>query len=252
MATIAWLFWRSLKNSDDAARLIFKWVLSAGAVGLAVYRAIPAYKRGGLDAIFGLGMMMTAGLFLNILWRHSVLDFLIKPLTGMFDGGDEQPENKPFYSIALTQRKKGNYAVAIAEVRKQLDKFPGDFEGVMLLASIHAENQNDLAAADNVLNRFCERKDAPDVHVAAAWTAMADWHLKHGVDADSARASLEKIITRFPETELALKAEQRLAHLSASEHILLEQHDRPKIQLREGAKNIGLLDSTEFLKTAGD
>jgi TolA-binding protein len=248
VAAIGWLFWRSIKNSEDRARLVFKWVLSAGAVWLAIEKAMPAYGRGGLDAAFGLGMMMAAALFLNILWRHSVLDFLIKPLTGLFDGGDEQPENKPFYSIATTQRKKGNYAVAIAEVRKQLDKFPGDFEGVMLLAGIHAENQNDLHAAENVLNRFCERKDAPDAQVAAAWTAMADWHLKHGVDTDSAGASLAKIIARFPGTELALKAEQRLAHLGATEKILLEQHDRPKIQLREGVKNIGLLDSTEFLK----
>jgi tetratricopeptide (TPR) repeat protein len=248
VAVIAWLFWRSLKNSDDAVRLIFKWVLSAGAVWVAIYKAMPAFGRGGLEAIYGLGLMMTAALFLNILWRHSVLDFLTKPLTGLFDGGDEKPEHKPFYSIAQTQRKKGNYSGAINEVRKQLEKFPDDFEGFMLLAAIQAENLNDLSAAEITLNKFCAGKRAPDAHVAAAWTAMADWHLKHGVDMDSARASLEKIITRFPETELALKAEQRLAHLTATEKILLDQHDRQKIVVREGVKNIGLLDSTEFLQ----
>ncbi|HTB82176.1 MAG TPA: hypothetical protein VK742_00850, partial [Candidatus Sulfotelmatobacter sp.] len=183
-----------------------------------------------------------------LLWRGSIIEAALKPFTAIIDGGNEEPDKKPYYSIANTQRKKGNYAVAIAEVRRQLDKFPGDFEGVMLLAGIHAENQNDLPATDTILNRFCERKDAPDVQVAAAWTAMADWHLKYGVDTDSAGVSLEKIRARFPGTELALKAEQRLAHLGTTERILLEQHDRPKIQMREGVKNIGLLDSTEFLK----
>jgi hypothetical protein len=59
---------------------------------------------------------------------------------------------------------------------------------------------------------------------------------------------LEKIIARFPDTELSLHAEQRIAHLGGAEKILLGQHDRQQMVLPEGVKNIGLLDSTEFLQ----
>ena len=245
---VVWLFIRSFKNSEAPGLLIFKWGITLPIVAFLWLKIGPMIPQGGADTVGGMLISAAAMGVIALLWRGSIIEAAVKPLTSLIDGGNEEPDKKPFYSVANTQRMKGNYAVAIAEVRKQLDKFPGDFEGTMLLASIHAENQNDLAAADTVLNRFCERSDAPDFHVAAAWTAMADWHLKHGVDADSARASLEKIIARYPGTELALKAEQRTAHLGATEKILMERHDRPKIQMREGVKNIGLLDSTEFLK----
>lgn len=238
----------SFKHSTNRGGLVVKWLVTAAVVGYILKSVVPAFAAGGQMALGGLVSMLFLGGILAATWRHSIIELIASPFMSLYDGGNEEIEAKPYYSIATTQRKKGNYAVAVAEVRKQLEKFPDDFEGVMLLASIHAENLNDLTAADTVLNRFCEGKKVADVHVAAAWTAMADWHLKHGVDADSARVSLEKIIARFPGTELALKAEQRLAHLGATEKILMEQHDRPKIQMREGAKNIGLLDSTEFLK----
>ena len=69
---------------------------------------------------------------------------------------------------------------------------------------------------------------------------MADWYLKIGMDVDSARSSLQKIIERFPETELALRAEQRIAHLVETEKILMDQHDRPTIHLPEGVQECGI------------
>jgi hypothetical protein len=90
--------------------------------------------------------------------------------------------------------------------------------------------------------------DAPPRQAAAAWTQMADWHLKIAQDADSARAALEKIIAKFPDSALSLAAAQRIAHLDGAEKILLAAHDRQPVFVPEGVKNIGLLDSTEFLK----
>ena len=60
--------------------------------------------------------------------------------------------------------------------------------------------------------------------------------------------TLQKIITRFPETESALQAEQRIAHLTEAERMILARHDARNVDMPEGVKNIGLLDSTEFLK----
>ncbi len=77
---------------------------------------------------------------------------------------------------------------------------------------------------------------------------MADWHLKLAQDADSAHAVLDKIIARFPGTPLAAQAAQRIAHLGGAEKILLAAHDRQAMFVPEGVKNIGLLDSTAFLR----
>ncbi len=72
--------------------------------------------------------------------------------------------------------------------------------------------------------------------------------MKIANDVDSARTFLEKIIARFPGTTLAAQAAQRIAHLGGTEKILLAAHDRQAVFVPEGVKNIGLLDSTEFLR----
>ena len=246
---LIWLFWRALKRSDEPAKLVFKWLLTAGIGWLEFTVAVPAFARGGFDAIFvGLGLTGALAMAFNIMWRHSIIEIFTKPLTNMFDGGSEPPEPKPYYSIAITKQKRGHPLEAIVVIREQLAKFPNDFEGVLLLAHIQAEDMNDLPGAEITLNNFCASSGAHPRQISAAWTRLADWHLKIGVDVDSARAALEKIIARFPETELSLHAEQRIAHLGGAEKIILGQHDRQQMVLPEGVKNIGLLDSTEFLQ----
>ena len=117
-----------------------------------------------------------------------------------------------------------------------------------MLASVQAEDMKDLPGAEITFNHFCDWPEAPPRQVAAALTQLADWHLKIAQDVDSARATLEKIISRFPGTGLAAQAAQRIAHLGGTEKILLAAHDRQAVFVPEGVKNIGLLDSTEFLR----
>ena len=133
------------------------------------------------------------------------------------------------------------------EIRKQLARFPKDFEGVILLAAVQAEDLKDLSSAEMTLNHFCDSPEAPPRQVAAAFTHLADWHLKIAQDADSARAMLEKIIARFPDSELALAAAQRIAHLGGVEKIMLAAHDRQPMAVPEGAKSVGLRDSLRDL-----
>jgi len=251
-----WLFLRMLRNSEEPTKNAFKIIFTVVLVGgevLFVRNLIRHLQEGGGMGNAPLAMVMTGSIVIcaiifSILWTPQISGMMFSPLTNLFDGGNEPPEYKPFYSIANTKRKRGLYQEAIGEVRRQLEKFPNDFEGTMLLASILAENLNDLRGADNILNHFCETPKAPDVQVAAAWTTMADWHMKYGMDVDAARVSLQKIVERFPETELALHAQQRLAHLVQSEKMLMDQHDRPKIVMKEGVHNIGLRDSGAFLQ----
>ncbi len=246
---VGWVFWRSLKTSHDPAKLVFKWLLTGAVVWLELAVAVPAFGRGGFDAIsVGLGLTGALAMVINIVWRHSIIELISKPLTNIFDGGSEPPEPKPVYSIALAKRKSNRPLEAIVVIREQLAKFPKDFEGVMLLANIQAEDLNDLPGAEITLNKFCGSPEAPDRQVVAALTQLADWHLKKAADVDAARAALQKIIERFPGSEVALRAEQRLAHLGETEKIILAQHDRQALAVPAGLKNIGLLDSTEFLR----
>ena len=247
---VGWVCFRSLKRSDGPAKLIFKWIFTALVIGVFFIVAVPAGQKGGYDAIQAIIVTLIGGIAMAITWRHSLIDLIANPIGSLYDGGREEVEPKPFYSIALTKRKLNHPLEAIVEIRKQLAKFPNDFEGVMLLACIQAEDMKDLPGAEITFNHFCDRPEAPPKQVAAAWTQMADWHLKLAQDADSARAVLEKIIARFPQTQLALQAAQRIAHLGGAEKILLAAHDRQAVFVPAGVKNIGLLDSTEFLRPA--
>lgn len=245
-----WICFRALRRSADPASLIFKWVFSAVVVWFEYTVAFAAFAKGGFDAIFGLMVTLISGVAMAITWRHSLIDLISNPIASLYDGGREEVEPRPYYSVAIAKRKLNRPFEAVVSIREQLAKFPNDFEGVTLLAGIQAEDLKDLPGAEITFNHFCDRPEAPPHQVAAAWTQLADWHLKMAQDADSAQAFLEKIIARFPGTQVALQASQRIAHLGGVEKILLAAHDRQPVAVPEGVKNIGLLDSSEFLRPA--
>jgi tetratricopeptide (TPR) repeat protein len=242
-----WVLFRSLKRSEDSARLIFKWIFTGIVVWFIFKQVVPAFGKGGFDAISGLFLMLICGLAMAVTWRHAITDLIANPIASLYDGGKEEVEPKPFYSIAISKRKLNKPLEAIVEIRKQLAKFPNDFEGVTLLANIQAEDMKDLQSAEITFDHFCNSPDAPERQVAAAWTQMADWHLKIAQDVESARAALEKIIAKFPDSALSLAAAQRIAHLGGTEKILLDARDRQAVFVPEGVKNIGLLDSSAHL-----
>ena len=247
LGLLVWIFIRALKRSTDPPVLILKWIVTAAALYFLFTVCMPEFSKGGGDAIFGLILTLLFGLVMAILWRDSFIDIFANGLGSLYDGGTEPPEPKPYYSIALAKRKIYRPLEAIVEIRKQLARFPNDYEGVHLLAAIQAEDMKDLPGAEITLNLFCDSPAAPPKQVAAALTQLADWHLKLAQDADSARAALEKIIEEFPGTELALAAAQRIAHLGGVEKILLAAHDRQPMPMPEGMKSIGLRDSLRDL-----
>jgi tetratricopeptide (TPR) repeat protein len=256
---VGWVFWRALKNSDDPPKLLFKWVLSIALVTgeIFFFRRASGSSTGGGDlgsagsAFLMAGSIAAVGIILSIIWAPNISEWLSKPLTDLIDGGNEPPEPKPYYSIARARRKRREFLEAVDEIRKQLAQFPNDFEGVMLLAAMLAEDLKDLPAAEMTLNHFCDRPEASPQQVAAAMNQLADWHLKLAQDVNSARAAFEKIVARFPDTELSFQAAQRIAHLDGTEKQLLASHDHQPMAVPEGIKNIGLLKSSEHLRPAG-
>lgn len=149
-----------------------------------------------------------------LMWGRVLAGFFALPLSSLFDGGGERVVPEPLYSPAEARRKQGRYHEALWEVQAQLEKFPEDFRGQMLIAEIQAENLNDLAGAEATIHRICAQpKHAPN-RIAGALVRLADWHISIDQDVDAARSAFEEIIQRFPGTELAQQAENRIAHLA--------------------------------------
>lgn len=245
---VIWLFIRSFKSSDNRPKLIIKWIFTGLILWAILGYAVPGFRMGGLDAIDALFLMLILGGGLAIIWRQSITNALANPLANVFDGGHEPPVPKPYYSVALTKRKLNKPLNAIVEIREQLARFPNDFEGVLLLADIQAEDLKDIPAAELTLDNFCDSPGAPPKQVSAAMNQLADWQLKLAQNTDAARAALEKIIARFPDSELSLQAAQRIAHLGGTEKVLVAARDRQPTSVPEGVKNVGLLQSSEFLQ----
>ena len=248
--SLGWLFVHVLKRSDSPAVLTLKWVVTLFIFGwlcwvVEPWSDAPMVWSDVIAVLFG-------GICLTVVWRESIGSLIAKPFAAIYDGGDTEIEPRPYYSIAEAKRKRGRYTEAVAEVRKQLDKFPTDLEGQLKLAEIQAENLNDLPGAELTIRRLCEQPGHAPRNLALALNTLADWHIKYGVDREAARQTLEQLIAMLPESEFALAAAQRIAHLAKTE-ALISAHDRRPIHVPEGVKSVGLLQSSAHLRpTATD
>ena len=249
---IGWFLWRWLNKTRDPALLLFRWILTAAALyGLwrGGTQAGRAMSQGSPAALLGIIYALIGGLFLAIVWVPVVIDFVSRRIGSLYDGGDTEIEARPYYSIFQAKRIKGKYFEALAEVRRQLDKFPNDFEGQVLLAELQAEKLNDLPGAEVTIHRLCQQPGHAPANIAFALNKVADWHLSVAKDRDAALKSLEKIIELLPDTEMSLQASQRIARLADTE-TLLAPHQRQKVTVKKGVENLGLLRAQDQLKPA--
>lgn len=237
---VGWVFWRTLKRSEDPARLIFKWVLTAVILGYMARYVLPDVASGGEAALVGIMQTVVIALVMAIIWRHSIAAMIAKPFAALYDGGNEEDVPKPFYSTARAKRMRGDFLGAKADIRAELERFPDDMEGQMMLAEIEAQDIHDLQAAEMIVQRFIQQKGHASGNIAYALNSMADWHLKFAQDRDAAQACFEKIIELLPESEWALRASQRIAHLGETDLLLGAEGRRTyKVQQMEGDAGLG-------------
>jgi tetratricopeptide (TPR) repeat protein len=240
-----WLAVRWLKRSDDPPRLVVKWILTALVLFVLVRKVVPMMTDGGSSgAIMGVPLTAVCGLILAVIWRHNLADAIAKPFASLYDGGDQEIEPHPLYSMAQAHCKRGRYLEAAVELRKQLDRFPTDLDGQLLLAELQAEHLNDLPGAMVTIQRLCLQPGHPPRNIAMALNSLADWHLKFAQDREGAREALERIVAQLPGSEFAALAAQRIAHLATTEN-LLAPYDRKPVVLSAGVENIGLLASDQ-------
>lgn len=238
VGAFGWLMVHTIRKAEDPARILFKWILTIIVMCLMYWHAFPLAGQGGMLAFTGVSYAMIYGLILGITWRHNLGGLIAKPFASLYDGGDLEVEPRPMYSIAQSRQKQGRYLEAVAEIRKQLDRFPTDFEGHMMLAQIQAEDLKDLPGAELTIQRVCAQPGHAPRNTAFALYSLADWYLKIGQDIEGARHALEQIPLLLPDTEFALTAAQRIAHLGAPE-MLLEPHERKRFIVTEGPRNLG-------------
>lgn len=237
-----WFIWRRLRNSRDPGALALRWIVTIsigvwlGREGIIARAAMQAQSPAAAMIVVYSAL---GGMIIAILWVPVIADTVSNFFGSLYTGGNEEVEAKPFYSIFRAKRSKGQYFEALAEVRKQLDKFPTDFEGHMLLAELQAENLNDLPGAEVTIHRACAVPEQTPMNISFALNKLADWHLGLTKDREGAQRALEKIIELLPETEMALRASQRIGHLADTD-MLLSQHTRDKIEVKKGVRNLGL------------
>lgn len=237
LGLLGWVLFRWLKKSDEPGALIGRWVVTF--VLVVVMLGIGARANDEISKVFAVLAGAFGGLALAILWVPSLCGFVANKFGSLYDGGDLEVEPQPFYSIAEAKRKLGKYTEALAEVRAQLEKFPNDFPGWMMVADIQAENLHDLASAQETVEQILAQEGHSTVNLAFALNRLADWHLKHAQDPEAARSALERVTELWPDTEQAQLARQRIAHLTSAER-LAEKQDPQPIALRHYEENIGL------------
>jgi hypothetical protein len=185
--------------------LAIKFALSV----ILIIILIESFKMGPL----GVFIAILPGFVLGLIWVGPLTDWLGMGVINSFMGGGEKVEPKPMYSIAETKQKRGDPHGAIAEIESELETFPGDFDGLMLKATIQMENLHDFDSAQATVQAIVQQPQYEPGQVSRALGRLADWQLRFKADPEAARLTLCQLRDRFSGTAVEFTASQRLARM---------------------------------------
>ena len=216
LAVVIYIIRKQLRNrQNDPVKVIGLWILSFVVFLGIAYSAVAAQE--GIALLFVLLISLPIAIFLGLAWTPTIVNTLVSPLTTALSGDDTVAYEGPAYGQALAKRKRGQYEDAVEAVEAQLEQYPGDFDGLMLKASIQAENLDDLPAAVATIQETLEDPGKVRFNLPVALNKMADWQLTIAGDASAAKRTLETIRAALPGSQAAQFASQRLASLDVSE-----------------------------------
>ena len=181
------LIWSFVKDAGDGIKLVFVILMGLAGGLLAVKYLIP-----------WLGDMMGEA---------------------MFSSGEKVEQDH--MTKAAARIAQGDYPGAIEQYESMLREKPDDPFPVAEIAKMHAERLHDPQAALKVLEEHLQSKDWPVDDAAFIMFRIADLHLTHRHDFESARDMLEQIIGNFPNTRHSANAHHRMSELEQLQYKLL-------------------------------
>lgn len=181
------LIWSFVKDAGDGIKLVFVILMGLAGGLLAVKYLIP-----------WLGDMMGEA---------------------MFSSGEKVEQDH--MTKAAARIAQGDYPGAIEQYESMLREKPDDPFPVAEIAKMHAERLHDPQAALKVLEEHLQSKDWPVDDAAFIMFRIADLHLTHRHDFETARDMLEQIIGNFPNTRHSANAHHRMSELEQLQYKLL-------------------------------
>jgi len=216
-AVVVYIIRKQLKNPDnDPVKVIVKWTVTVAIVAFGVYATLWSNDRASLLVVF-IFLLLPGSVIMALWWTPEISEWMASPITNALTGDSRISYNKPEYGVANARRNRGQYVEAVEAVDEELTKHPGNFDGLMLKASIQAENLGDLEAATETVQEAIEGEEQLSYRLPVALNKMADWQLAVAGDPDAARRTLRQIREALPESQAAQFAAQRLASLDSSE-----------------------------------
>lgn len=187
------LLWTFMKDMGDGGKLVFMIFIGLIAGLLAVKYIIP-----------WLGDMMGEA---------------------VFSSGERVEQDKMTKAAACIA--KGDYTGAIEFYEKMLEDKPDDPFPVAEISKVYAERLRDPQAALKALEEHLQSKDWPVDDAAFIMFRIADVHLTHRHDFETARDMLEQIIGNFPNTRHSANAHHRMSELEQMQYkLLMEQRTK--------------------------
>ncbi len=216
IAVVIYFIRKQIKNPyNDPLKVIVKWTVTLMVLAFMGFSALTA--KGLAFLVVFIVIVLPGSMLLGLWWAPTISEWMASPITNALTGDSRLSYSKPEYGVANARRNRGQYVEAVEAVDEELAKHPGNFDGLMLKASIQAENLGDLEAATATVQEAIECEEQLSYRLPVALNKMADWQLRVAGDPGAARRTLRQIREALPESQAAQFAAQRLASLDSSE-----------------------------------
>jgi tetratricopeptide (TPR) repeat protein len=187
------LIMKSFNKADDGMKLVIVIIMGAGAGILMLKFVIPWIGDAMGEAVFSSGEKL------------------------------EQDE----MTKAAACISQGDYEGAIKHYEKMLEDKPDDPFPVAEISKVYAERLHDPQAALKVLAEHLQSKDWPVDDAAFIMFRIADVHLTHLHDFETAHDMLQQVITNFPNTRHSANANHKIHEVEQAQYkLIMEQRAR--------------------------
>jgi tetratricopeptide (TPR) repeat protein len=199
---------------------LYKWIFYfvIGLIGITPiiggFATLSQGASGGKVLVYMIFLFIPCAAFLAVFFTPFLIEKTIaSPIGQLFTGNPNIIEDKPIYGPVIASRNQGDYSQALNLVEVQLEKYPSDFDGLMLKAAIQAEDYHDLNAAKETINTVLSDQENIRYNLPIVYNKLADWQLNIFNSTACARQALETIRETYPGTKAAQLASQRIASM---------------------------------------